>query len=729
MSLDTTAPESLMSTIKSINGFEALNRLEKQIAVAIKEGRVAFLTGAGISMGRSTFAPSWLDMMQSILAEISKITEGHCHSYIYDKTHFESRLGMFFNEHVLQMLGEYLGNDAPVDVVTQALPKNHSSIHKFLVLCAMLHGCPILTTNFDDLERAAFWEAKGLMDTKTEEDFERAILFLHGTQNQPGTLNLPDTLKIRTNQVFKPLSNDQADRLKAMLQGRILIVLGYNGQDDFDVMPYLFRKNDHDGHTAIIWVVHNGCHNPHAVPVLNDPDHTKDSRLNFLHVADTDLFLQGIYKCLVEMREKNDVDPRSWLPEKWVDSCPEENRDYWKKEIATWGKTWRHDKRDEMLKLWGAILEKMRLYNVQIGYCRRNLAIESQQMIRKQSDSGLDKLAAEIKIVEMKRVSNSATEEDFKRIKAKLEHLMIEHGSTATRRLQRDFAYKYGKWLQNQRRYDESARYLEDAIKIADKIAIKTADETVDKYDFSEKSDCLFQKFMMSWQAYKYNCSEFSEFIEAYWENDSKLLNELFKDLDAHASFFFQEDDFEHYANTKHNAAFVKQTCGEYHLKEAHATDDKASHFIAAANNWACAVQINLEGKRFRLRLRDPRKRAQSNIRIIECTLKQIRAYNDLISLGDSWIKYGVKLKGLVDSAFSGEPLPESCVALLDEVCDIYEELPQEKMRYDDVTGIFEEIESIRSLPCVNPIPISEDVSERLKTCETRISKCRSTGN
>lgn len=69
--------ECLKETINSINGFDVFNNLQEKIARQIEERNVAFLTGAGISLGRSTFAPSWQDMMQTILTEISKITEGH----------------------------------------------------------------------------------------------------------------------------------------------------------------------------------------------------------------------------------------------------------------------------------------------------------------------------------------------------------------------------------------------------------------------------------------------------------------------------------------------------------------------------------------------------------------------------------------------------------------------------------------------------------------------------
>ena len=357
MSSDICTINALSKTIEHINGFDALESFQTQIAKAIQYGRVAFLTGAGISVARSTFGPNWQDMMQNLLAEIAAITKGKKYPHSYDGKYFKPRMKMFFNEHVLQLIHEHLDVDAAVQVVTEALPQNHSCIHRFLVLCSILYDCPILTTNFDGLERSAFDEglkqgAFGNLDDKNNpETIFKKTFFLHGERDKP------ETIKIRTKQVLAPLSPKDKTRLQNLLRDKVLIVLGYNGQDDFDVMPYLF-EDENNYPEAIIWIVHNGSHNREAGPPLNMPEHRNHPKLHSLHIGDTDLLLQGIYKRIVEEGKKITKDTEKWLPKEWKDKCSEDDKDYWKKKISSWGQELRDKKPLEMLELWGAILKK-----------------------------------------------------------------------------------------------------------------------------------------------------------------------------------------------------------------------------------------------------------------------------------------------------------------------------------------------------------------------------------
>ena len=687
MSCETNTIDTLEEIIKSIKAIKKINEFDtvelgqfkKKIAKAITSGQVAFLTGAGISIGRSTCAPGWLGMMKEILSEIALITETKKFQHRYDNEHFASRLSLFFNEQVLQIIGTMLGNDAAEQVVTDALPTTHSCVHRFLALCAVVYRCPVLTTNFDDLERSAFKEGEGKgVFSVGEQTFEDNICFLHGTKNDPGSL------RIRVNQVFCPQPKDQEAKIEAMLRNRILIVLGYNGQDDFDVMPYLFRNSEYP--LAIVWVVHNP---PGEKPPLNMPAHRNSPKLKF-YMENTDSLLQDIYR---KMPKGNTE--KSLLPEEWKDECSDKDKNYWESKIKCWGKKWRKDEPQKMLKLWGTILEKMRLYSVQIDGKTRNIAIEAQEMIRDFCDDSIDKIEAELKIIEMNRVGNSdATKmkEMFEQLEKKLNNNI---DAPQFKRLKRIFAHQYGTWLQNQDDYENSERYLNEAIRVAR------------ENDYPERSYSLFQKFMMAWRASTAKPPK-PTYFEKYTTDDKNGLYQLFKDIKTAANQFLAEHKFEHYATTLHNVAFVKQVLGELFFQDSKrncSLDERILYLNETINNYRVALEVCMKAKDYRLRLRDPRRIAQSNVRIIECSLGQIESYIHLIDINASGQKdvHTSELKKLYESVFGGcketeQDIEDDSICfwrLIKEISNIYDELAQENMRFDDVKKIFQKAKNI----------------------------------
>lgn len=205
-------------------------------------------------------------------------------------------------------------------------------------------------------------------------------------------------------------------------------------------------------------------------------------------------------------------------------------------------------------------------------------------------------------------------------------------------------------------------------------------------------------------------------------------MKQLFDELKPQAGSFRVQNDFENYANTLHNMAFIRQASGQLDIensKDADQPDGKRAHLTKAIKNYAEAEENYLEAKKYRLRLRDPRRTAQSNVRIIACTLARIQAYiaylarDDIQARGD----YPQKLESLVSSVFGKANSPRNFIELIKEVCKIYEEQPQEDLRLNDVDAVVTTVKNMQTssnpyLQVINNDPFTTLFSEVKKQVE-----------
>jgi hypothetical protein len=171
---------------------------------------------------------------------------------------------------------------------------------------------------------------------------------------------------------------------------------------------------------------------------------------------------------------------------------------------------------------------------------------------------------------------------------------------------------------------------------------------------------------MNAYQANKNNAGHIDTFAQHNWRDW------LAGKLDRFADSFKEEFEIEHYALIMHNAAFVYQyIAGEL---------EDARLFPQAMGYLDRALERYKFGMYYRQRLRDPRMIAQSGTRIAQCQASMARIH---LKVGSSTQEC---IQTLLDSSEDHARRVEQ----------IYQNIPQEEFRYDDVHRVFEEIEQLR---------------------------------
>ena len=132
----------------------------------------------------------------------------------------------------------------------------HTAIMQFAAKCGT-HPGVVLTTNFECLLEDAglalglspfqLNSTKSGMPIVSNENV--SVFKLHGS-TQHGEWLEGQLLKATLDRFGKYFSEEEETVLDVALHGRTLIVLGYSGNDHFDVTPYLFRRP----HERLVWI-------------------------------------------------------------------------------------------------------------------------------------------------------------------------------------------------------------------------------------------------------------------------------------------------------------------------------------------------------------------------------------------------------------------------------------------------------------------------------------------
>jgi tetratricopeptide (TPR) repeat protein len=172
----------------------------------------------------------------------------------------------------------------------------------------------------------------------------------------------------------------------------------------------------------------------------------------------------------------------------------------------------------------------------------------------------------------------------------------------------------------------------------------------------------VFQTLMNGFQARRKGLS-IDDFAPSGWRNW------LSSELDRYATIFRQSNSAEHHGNTIHNRAFVHQAMAMEYEDEKR-NDDAEREFTSA-------LQLNMIAYNVRMRLRDPRMMAQSQVRIAQCMLGLAR------------VAY---IRGNINQV---RDHVEASKRLVSEAEEIYKNVPQEDIRKLDVQNIKLEINKI----------------------------------
>jgi tetratricopeptide (TPR) repeat protein len=242
--------------------------LDRVLLKELRRGNVAFLVGAGVSRPPPSNLPLGGDLVNLMVdaltrrAEISNPRRASVINLISSRLRPEVIFDVLFAEigticfRVLRCLGQGEPN----------------YIHYFLA--AMLRrGNDVLTTNYDvQIERASADSGLVIQRAISRGAFRKAakrssnnvgVLYkLHGSLKLNG--NLPDrtSLIAAMRQVGRGLDEAKAQVLERVLQAKPLVVLGYSGRDEFDIVPKLTATPKVK---YVHWILHSDLKNPRSL--------------------------------------------------------------------------------------------------------------------------------------------------------------------------------------------------------------------------------------------------------------------------------------------------------------------------------------------------------------------------------------------------------------------------------------------------------------------------------
>jgi tetratricopeptide (TPR) repeat protein len=599
-----------------------------EITEDIKSGRMAFMFGAGISLYRRSCCPSWLEMVEAILTEIAEFSPPEELPHIL-QPHF----GLLFNEVFFQITDHVLHRERTADLIQACIgTREFSNIHRFVAWLIDNFDVRVLTTNFDELIEAA-----GFSPGRSDR-----LLKLHGT------LSDIDSARFTVNSVFQPLSQDIAEKARASIRGRTLLIAGYSGMDEFDVMPVLF--NPVAGPNRVIWVCHLGGSIDESVT-----RHFEKVRTCVIE-ADIDDILSKVHS-QISVTQSSDLILDSWqtVPEKCKDQM------WWRKKLHLWVDDLRRTDHPKLNYLWARFADHLRLYRVKVNGLPRNLVAEAyESVLRHDSLNRTISLEIRARVAYMKRTigdGSSAVQE--------LEHVIsdarqaistnqLDAESNAMKSLLGWMIHQQASTLQNLKKFQSAKDTFEEAIRQRESI------------NDPELPYSIFGHFMNAYQAKKNNVGHIDTFAQHNWRDW------LAGKLDRFADSFKEEFEIEHYAITRHNAAFVYQYIAE-ELEDSHQLSQAMKYLRCALERYESAMD-------YRQRLRDPRMIAQSGTRVAQCQTSMARIH---LNAGSTTQEH---IQTLLDSSEDHARSVEQ----------IYRNIPQEEFRYDDVHRVLEEIAQLR---------------------------------
>jgi tetratricopeptide (TPR) repeat protein len=586
-----------------------------EISKELRKGEVAFLVGAGISTGRQSWLPLWGDLVLSLLEVVAGEESRNQVKYV------EPHMGLLFNEVILHLMVQVIGLDDTVEVIKACMDTNsYSAIHKFLAWSTEKFGNVVLTPNYDELiEKAA--EATGWRHSKD------LLLKLHGT------LSDIKNARFTVDRIFAPLEKSLAQRAVNMLKGRIVVVAGYRGADEFDIIPLLFEASPRE----IIWLAHGEIDR-------SVRERLDDKRYRYFEKVDVD----EIFKKVYEETKQGKADPEL---DAWRPRHPGNQKDWWKPKLERWGDDlWRRSE-NEVRFLWARILDYLRIYRVLDNGIQHKPAEEAyERFLRGSPDPVLD-LEARTRLAYIRRTTGTGSLKEIYDVIASIKSTLDETRDRSKReRLQRLLGWalhEYGTALQNSGEHVRAKLVLEEATKLRALIG-----------DL-ELAYSLFQQFMNATRAVvNVRGSHVDDFAPTGWRGW------LIKELERYANRFKETSQPEHHGQTLHNIGFIHQFLAEEF--------EELKDFNKAKEEYNEALKAYREAQRIRERLRDPRMIAQSKVRIAQCDL----------GLAQLAYQSGNKERA--------KTLIEKAKQLASQVKGLYELIPQEPFRLRDVEGILE---------------------------------------
>ena len=244
----------------------------KRIGITLNElitegGPLTFLVGAGCSVDAPSCLPAGRAMMNAIIKHVTAESE-HEKLMNLKEIRFES---------LIEIVRDNL--DPNLEIIDYYAQCDKPNLQHFFLADMIKKGHFVMTTNFDLLIEHAMLQCgiskEQIIIVISKKDFERfndpkklyadgfkTLYKIHGSTENLLTKESTKESLIATIQAFgankEGLSVFQVEPFKRELfdnisRGRTLVIMGYSGSDDFDVVPTLKVLNDLK---SVIWIDH-----------------------------------------------------------------------------------------------------------------------------------------------------------------------------------------------------------------------------------------------------------------------------------------------------------------------------------------------------------------------------------------------------------------------------------------------------------------------------------------
>ncbi|MFX1534816.1 MAG: tetratricopeptide repeat protein [Promethearchaeota archaeon] len=233
--------------------------------------RFCFLAGSGISLDPPSCLPTAYQFSKTLIRTL--IPETECMAILNlidpEREGMKDPSDFLRFEHLMTHLKEYDPNFQSLDYLMKCKTPNFN--HHFLAQM-LAQGHPVFTTNFDGLIEYAFSEAglprrhlRSLIYQKEwETDWKSNLYLLHKLHGSFFDVYLKDDCLDSIHAILNQIVQNKGAAfqlepwkrrvLSSVLQEYDLVVLGYSGLEDFDVLPTLWNS---PSSKRVLWITHD----------------------------------------------------------------------------------------------------------------------------------------------------------------------------------------------------------------------------------------------------------------------------------------------------------------------------------------------------------------------------------------------------------------------------------------------------------------------------------------
>jgi tetratricopeptide (TPR) repeat protein len=237
-----------------------ISKTEKDIFDRVKQGKINFFVGAGISKEAPAKLPTGPALTQKLLD-----------AWIFDKDTLDllipyAQNGTLRLEVVMQIAREtFSGRNIVLDPLLSLIKGSPNDNH-YLLAFALRKGCTVITTNFDIHIEIAYWNLYGsipqaiISDSLVQTMVLRGLLIkIHGSiailerisNTELLVRDSRETVMAALDQVAQGLGDNKTSTLQQLLQHAPTLFWGYSCMDDFDIFPVLSST---EGREVFYWL-------------------------------------------------------------------------------------------------------------------------------------------------------------------------------------------------------------------------------------------------------------------------------------------------------------------------------------------------------------------------------------------------------------------------------------------------------------------------------------------